>query len=90
MSTNKDKDNLSIVEYYLKNHITMVEARKQMNESQKKDLDAVSGWIRKNSKEVNVLFHEPLINVIWKFYHFVPMIDSAQKTSLISQFVSFH
>ncbi len=90
MSSNaSNKENLSIVEYYLRKHISLREARKEMNESQKKELSTVSGWMRQNTKEVNILFHEPLINVIWKFYHFEPMAGSRHISGLISQFVSF-
>lgn len=93
MRMSSTKENLKLVDFYLQNAVSTNEARKEMNEEELRDLSIVSGWTRETTENLNIQFVDPLINVIWKFYHFVPInittiFNKTHINGLISQFIS--
>ena len=90
MTTNEE--NLKLVNYYIRCAVSTEEARKKMNDEEKRDLSIVSGYIRQTTNKLDIQFVDPLINVIWKFYHYTPinmvtMMNDTHIGGLISQFM---
>lgn len=87
-----NEQNLKLIDYYIRSAISIEEARKEMNEAEKKDLSAVSGWVRQTTNQLNIQFVDPITNVIWKFYHYEPinmaaMMGNSHINGLIGLFV---
>ena len=87
---NRNADNLKLVNYYIK--VSTEEARKEMNDEEQRDLSIVTGWIRETTDQIHIEWVDPISNVVWKFYHYVPldvveMINVTHINGLISQFM---